>query len=91
MSKIIRNAKEKLGLHGRRAELDEISRREEGMGVFLTDVACLARYQYALQVAVWAFLALDGADEYIASQRTLRAATWRYAPAIDISIDDEFI
>lgn len=52
MSKIIRNAKEKLGLHGRRAELDEISRREEGMGVFLTDVACLARYQYALQVAV---------------------------------------
>ena len=51
-SKIIRNAKEKLGLHGRRAELHRISRREEGMGGFLTDVACLARYQYALQVAV---------------------------------------
>jgi len=79
----MRNAKEKLGLHGRRAELHWISRRKHGMILFLTGGAYLAESQYVFQVAVWALLVLDGADEYIVSQTTLRSATCRYAPVID--------
>jgi hypothetical protein len=82
-SKIIRNANEKLGLHGRRAELHWISRRKYGVNLFLTGGAYLAEFQYAFQVAVLALLVLGGEDEYIASQTTLRPATCRYAPVID--------
>ena len=80
---MIRNAKEKLGLHGRRAELRWISRRKDGMVLFPTGGVYLAESRYAFQVAVWASLVLDDADEYIASQTTLRSATCRYEPGID--------